>query len=217
MSMLIEPLGLKSVLAGFNGGVLIYPDQSPIESHLLDPAAATQVLELVLAQGLSAWVYTEKAWLVLDREGPHVAREARTVRFEPEVVAEFTEEHLAQAAKIVGVSDDFETVAACGMSVRERLGDTASAASSHLYYLDVTNPQANKGAVVVTLSKLLNIPIAQIATIGDSQNDVFMFQHSGFSIAMGNAVDDVKAYADVVTETNENSGFAFAMRKFVLE
>jgi len=39
---------------------------------------------------------------------------------------------------------------------------------------------------------------------------------SGFSIAMGNASDAVKGQANVVTGSNENEGFAQAVRKFVL-
>jgi hydroxymethylpyrimidine pyrophosphatase-like HAD family hydrolase len=80
----------------------------------------------------------------------------------------------------------------------------------------VTHPQANKGTVVVTLSKLLNIPPAQIATMGDMPNDVLMFRKSGFSIAMGNASDEVKAQASALTDSNENEGFAKAVRRFVL-
>jgi hydroxymethylpyrimidine pyrophosphatase-like HAD family hydrolase len=80
----------------------------------------------------------------------------------------------------------------------------------------VTNPQANKGTVVATLSKLLNIPPAQIATMGDMPNDVLMFRKSGFSIAMGNASDEVKAQASAVTDSNDDEGFAKAVRKFVL-
>ena len=69
---------------------------------------------------------------------------------------------------------------------------------------------------MTTLSKLLNIPPAQIATIGDMPNDVLMFRKSGFSIAMGNSSHEVKAQASAVTESNENEGFAMAVRKFVL-
>jgi len=47
-------------------------------------------------------------------------------------------------------------------------------------------------------------------------NDVLMFRRSGFSIAMGNASGEVKAQASAVTDTNENEGFAKAVRKFVL-
>ena len=216
MSMLIEPLALQGAIAGFNGGVFVNPDLSVIESHLLDPAAARQTLELILAQGLDAWVYTEEEWLIRDQAAPHVARETSTVKFDPKVVASFTDAHLAHAVKIVGISDDLGLVAASEKAAQDALGDKASAARSQPYYLDVTHPQANKGAVVATLSKLLKIPPAQIATIGDMPNDVLMFRRSGFSIAMGNASDDVKAQASAVTDSNENDGFAKAVRKFVL-
>jgi len=216
MSMLIEPLALKSAIAGFDGGVFVNPDLSMIESHTLDPATAKQVVKLILDQKLDAWVYTENEWLIRNRDAPHVAREAWTVKFDPTVVASFTDAHLVRAVKIVGISDDLDLVATCEKMAQETLGERASAERSQPYYLDVTHPQANKGTVVETLSKLLNIAPAQIATMGDMPNDVLMFRKSGFSIAMGNASEEVKAQASAVTDSNENEGFANAVRKFVL-
>jgi hydroxymethylpyrimidine pyrophosphatase-like HAD family hydrolase len=171
---------------------------------------------LIDDQGLDAWIYTETDWLVRDKDAPHVEREAWTVKFEPMIVASFTDAHLARVTKIVGISDDLDLVAACEKKVQETLGDKASAARSQPYYLDVTHPQANKGAVVETLSAMLKIPTAQIATIGDMPNDVRMFSKSGFSIAMGNASDAVKSQAKAVTDSNGNDGFAKAVQKFLL-
>jgi hydroxymethylpyrimidine pyrophosphatase-like HAD family hydrolase len=182
----------------------------------VDPAAAKQAVKLILDRGLDVWVYTEEEWLIRDQAAPHVARETWTVKFDAKVVASFTDAHLAHAVKIVGVSDDLDLVAACAKVAQTTLGEKASAARSQPYYLDVTHPQANKGTVVATLSKLLNIPPEQIATMGDMPNDVLMFRKSGFSIAMGNASDEVKAQASAVTDSNENEGFAKAVRKFVL-
>src|ERR1700742_2667387 len=90
MSMLIAPLKLTGAIAGFNGGVFVIPDLSVIESHLLDLATARQTLQLVLDQGLDAWVYTEKEWLIRDAKAPHVARETWTGKFDARVVASFT-------------------------------------------------------------------------------------------------------------------------------
>ena len=216
MRMLIDPLELRTALAGFNGGVLVNPDLSVIESHTLDPAAAKEAVELILDWGLDAWVYTETEWLIRDKDAPHVAREAWTVKFDAKVVASFTDASLAHTVKVVGISDDLDLVAACEKAVQDTLGEHASAARSQPYYLDVTHPRANKGTVVETLSRLLDIPPAQIATMGDMPNDVLMFRKSGFSIAMGNASDEVKAQASAVTDSNENDGFAKAVRKFVL-
>jgi HAD superfamily hydrolase (TIGR01484 family) len=172
---------------------------------------------LILDQGLDAWVYTETEWLIRDKSAPHVAREAWTVKFDARVVPRFTDAHLAKTVKVVGVSDDLDLVASCEKAAQKALGDKASAARSQPYYLDVTHPQANKGVVVAFLSKHLNIPPERIATMGDQPNDVLMFRKSGFSIAMGNASDDVKAQASAVTDSNENEGFANAVRRFILQ
>jgi Cof subfamily protein (haloacid dehalogenase superfamily) len=216
MAMLIDPLSLQTPIAGFNGGIFVNPDLSVIESHPLDPGTAKQTLKLILDEGLDAWIYTETEWLIRDKDAPHVAREAWTVKFDAKLVASFTDAHLERAVKIVGISNDLELVARCEKAAQNTLGEKASAARSQPYYLDVTHPRANKGAVVDTLSKLLNIPPAQIATLGDMPNDVLMFRKSGLSIAMGNASDEVKAQASAVTDSNENEGFAKAVRKFVM-
>lgn len=216
MRMLIEPLALDSAIAGFNGGVFVNPDLSVIESHLLDSATAKQALKLFLDKSLDVWVYTQEEWLIRDLNAPHVARETWTVKFNPKVVASFTDAQLAGVVKLVGISDDFDLVAKCEKVVRNALGEKASAARSQPYYLDVTNPKANKGTVVTTLSRRSNIPPTQIATMGDMPNDVLMFRKSGFSIAMGNSSDDVKAQASAVTDNNENEGFAKAVRQYIL-
>ncbi len=216
MKMLIEPLALDSVIAGFNGGLLVNPDFSIVESYMLDPATAKQALALILDQGLDAWVYTERAWLVRNANAPHVAREAWTVKFDPEIVESFSTAQLSKTIKIVGVSDNPERIANCARAAQDALSFKANAACSQPYYLDVTHPQASKGMVVQTLSNLLKIPLAQIATIGDMPTDIPMFRKSGLSIAMANASDEVKAQADVVTDSNENDGFAKAVREFLL-
>jgi hypothetical protein len=217
MRMLIEPLGLAAPIAGFNGGVLADPDLAILECHALDPAIAGKALGLIVDHGLDAWVYTESEWLIRDKDAPHVAREAWTVKFDPVVVGAFTKTQLARAVKVVGVSDDHDRVAACERAAQRALGARASAARSQPYYLDITHPEANKGAVVAALARRLQIAPAQIATIGDMPNDVLMFRAAGFSIAMGNATDDVRAAASAVTDDNENDGFAKAVRRFVLD
>ena len=215
MAMLIEPLHLKTPIAGFNGGIFVTPDLTVIEEHPLAPGAARRAVDLILRHGLDVWVYSGQDWLVRDPKAPHVAREQWTVKFAPTVVADFTPA-LDRAVKIVGVSDDHNLVARCERDVQEVLGAGASAARSQPYYLDVTHPDANKGTVVAALAKFLSLPPARIATIGDMPNDVLMFRRSGLSIAMGNAGPEVKAEARFVTDSDSDEGFAKAIERFVL-
>ena len=91
-----------------------------------------------------------------------------------------------------------------------------AASQSQPYYLDVTHPDANKGAVARDLSARYGIPPQAIATIGDMPNDVLMFAHSGLSIAMGNASPEVQRAARRVTASNQEEGFASAVDRFIL-
>jgi hypothetical protein len=215
MAMLVEPLALTTPIAAFNGGLFVKPDMSVIQQQTLDPAVAPAVVQTLAQRGLSVWVYSGSDWLVQDRHGPHVDHEEWTVKFAPTVVSSF-DGHLNEAAKIVGVSDDYNLVAACEAEARHQFGDHASVARSQPYYLDVTHPNANKGSVVKYLSATLKIPTEQIATIGDMPNDVLMFALSGLSIAMGNASAEVQRAARRVTTSNQQEGFANAVERFIL-
>jgi hydroxymethylpyrimidine pyrophosphatase-like HAD family hydrolase len=136
--------------------------------------------------------------------------------FQPKVVADFAGQ-LDDVAKLVGVGDDHDTVQRCEADAQAAFGQRATASRSQPYYLDITHKDANKGAVVEYLSRVLAVPTGEIATIGDQPNDVLMFKRSGFSIAMGNASDDVKAQAAAVTASYNDEGFAKAMENFILD
>lgn len=216
MAMLIDPLKLTLPLAAFNGGVSIKPDlKTVVDQKFLPAGVPEKVIEAVENHGLDVWVYTDIDWFVRDANASHVAREQWTVKFPPTVLKTFAG-LLGRVAKIVGVSDDLERVAKCEKDVQQAGGTHISAARSQPYYLDVTHPEANKGEVVLSLSRLLSIPPGEIATIGDMPNDVLMFKKSGVSIAMGNASPEVQAAATGVTSTNEDEGFAKGIEKFVL-
>jgi Cof subfamily protein (haloacid dehalogenase superfamily) len=215
MAMLIEPLALRTPIAGFNGGIFIKPDMTIIEEHLIAPDAAERAVKLILDHRIDVWVYSGNDWFVRDPEAPHVAREQSTVKFPPTVVDDLGAA-LHRAVKIVGISDDLDLVARCEKDAQDALGAQVSAARSQPYYLDVTHPKANKGTVATTLSKLLSVPLAEIATIGDMPNDVLMFRKSGVSIAMGNASAEVQQQARFVTASYNDEGFAKAVERYVL-
>jgi Cof subfamily protein (haloacid dehalogenase superfamily) len=215
MKMLIDDLQLQDPVTAFNGGLFLNPDLSVIRENLLPREAVQPVIDILTKNKLDVWIYSDKDWYVPSRHGPHVDREEWTVKFPPTVESSF-EGLLDRVAKIVGVSDDLEAVAGCEKAVQKECGERVSAARSQPYYLDVTHPKANKGEVVNVLSEMLHVPTANIATIGDMPNDVFMFKRSGVSIAMGNASSEVQHAARFVTTSNKEEGFAVAMERFVL-
>jgi Cof subfamily protein (haloacid dehalogenase superfamily) len=215
MAMLFKPLELDTPIAGFNGGLFVDRDLNILEQKTVPPDVARRAIDLIREHGLDAWVYRGNDWLITDPKAAHVAREAWTVQFEPKIVTDVAEK-LDEIAKIVGVSDDYDKVQRCEADAQAAFGQRATAARSQPYYLDITNKDANKGAVLEYLSRQMRVPAAEIATIGDQPNDVLMFKRSGFSIAMGNASDEVKRQADVATDSYNDEGFAKAMERFIL-
>jgi hydroxymethylpyrimidine pyrophosphatase-like HAD family hydrolase len=172
-------------------------------------------LDLLYNCGLDAWLYTGDKWYVRDPKGPHVARETRTVAFPPVVVARF-DDFLTAAVKIVGISDDFARVQDAEKVIGRALGNAVSVSRSQPYYVDITNPVANKAAVLRYHAVRLGISPENIATIGDMPNDVLMFRAGGFSVAMGNASADVQKEASAITDSCDNEGFAKAVERYFL-
>lgn len=215
MGMLAGPLGLTTPMAAFNGGILVHPDLSPIEEQTLPTAIVDQLVKAIERHKLDVWLYRGADWFIRNVKASHVASERHTVRFSPTVVPSFDDLH-DRIVKIVGTSDDLEAVARCEADIRRHFGEHVSAARSQAYYLDVTHPNANKGAVVRRLSELLQVPAELIATIGDMPTDVLMFALSGLSIAMGNASLEVQRTARRVTASNTEDGFAEAVEKYIL-
>jgi Cof subfamily protein (haloacid dehalogenase superfamily) len=215
MAMLIEPLEIVTPIAAFNGGLVVDRDMNVIEQRVLPDHLVVPVADLMRSFDLSVWIYIGADWYVPDLKGPHVDREAWTVKFQPKLMTS-VDSLTHEVAKIVGVSDDHDAVAKASAAAHERFGDDVTAAASQPYYLDVTHPEANKGWVAKYLARKYHLSSDEIATIGDMPNDVLMFAHSGLSIAMGNADPQVQRAARRVTDTNENEGFAKAVRSFIL-
>jgi Cof subfamily protein (haloacid dehalogenase superfamily) len=231
MQMFVEPLGLTTPLAAFNGGRFVRPDLSLVEQRVLSRDPVEPILAIIKAHQLDSWIYRGNDWFVRERHGPHVDREEWTVKFPPTVVPDFAD-LMNEVVKVVGISDDLDAVARCEADVlgqfpskvlckkttphRDHQPPAVFAARSQPYYVDVTHPEANKGAVVLALGKMLKIDPSEVATIGDMPNDISMFVKSGLSIAMGQSSEEVKRAATRVTTSSEEEGFANAIERFVL-
>ena len=84
------------------------------------------------------------------------------------------------------------------------------------YYLDLTHRNANKGYAVRALARHAGVDVSEVAVLGDMVNDVPMFEVAGFSVAMGNGTDAVKAAASATTAANDQEGWAQAIDTLIL-
>ncbi|NQX13866.1 HAD family hydrolase [Microbacteriaceae bacterium VKM Ac-2855] len=83
---------------------------------------------------------------------------------------------------------------------------------------EITARGVTKATAVVDLAERLGIDLGRVVAIGDSANDVEMFDVAGTAIAMTDAPAEVRARADTVTESVAVGGVANALvRLGVLE
>lgn len=215
MRWISDELGLAGLLAGFNGGTIMQPDGTVVEQHTVPADAARMTIEICARHGVSTWFFTADEWLIQDPDGPHVAHERHTVRFNERVVDSY-EPYIDQGGKVVGCTDDAPLLARIETELQGMLGDTANAKRSQTYYLDVTNRAADKGHAVQMLAAHVGVPLSDVAVLGDMANDLPMFDVAGFAIAMGNASADVQARAAAVTGANDKDGWAQAIDRLIL-
>jgi Cof subfamily protein (haloacid dehalogenase superfamily) len=90
-----------------------------------------------------------------------------------------------------------------------------SIASSFPNNVEITSNEAHKGKALLRYQKMLNLSFEEIIAFGDGGNDLAQFEVATTSVAMGNAPVHVQQKADIITKTNDEDGFAYAVRELL--
>lgn len=117
--------------------------------------------------------------------------------------------------KVMAVSrqNQLEKIAAVKEALQGKLPLTI--ASSHPNNVELTSEEANKGAALLRYQKLVNVHFKEIFAFGDGGNDVEQFKVATTSVAMENAPVEIKQFADIITKTNDENGFAYAVKNLI--
>lgn len=92
----------------------------------------------------------------------------------------------------------------------------ATITSSFPHNLEIGGATTSKADALTQMGRLLGIDRSEMMAVGDSPNDMAMLKACGLAVAVGNALDEVKAVAEYVAPTNHEDGVAHAVEKFVL-
>ena len=79
----------------------------------------------------------------------------------------------------------------------------------------IMHKEAAKANAAAALSAHWEINQSEIVAFGDDLNDIDLMKYCGNSVAMGNAVDEVKAIADYICDTNDNDGVAKWLEEYL--
>lgn len=210
---LAELLNLRSPFAAFNGALVITAEGEVMATSAIAPEITSRIKAIADDLGIGVWLYDEEEWYVSERNS-FVDREEHTSGFSPNM--DDYKARITGGLNKLTVVGKPELVAVAEQRVMSELSDKISASRSKPRFLDVTAYGMHKGTVIVRLAEVFGISTDQVAVIGDGPNDVEMFRQAALSIAMGQAVDEVKAEASDATSSNDDEGWARGIEKYVL-
>ncbi|MDP5272559.1 Cof-type HAD-IIB family hydrolase [Chengkuizengella axinellae] len=92
---------------------------------------------------------------------------------------------------------------------------TLEITNSHPYNLEINPRGISKASGIREICKWKNFEMSEVIAMGDSLNDLAMICEAGLGVAMGNAQDEVKQKADIVTLTNDEDGVAKIIENYI--
>src|SRR5699024_1472360 len=69
------------------------------------------------------------------------------------------------------------------------------------FFLEILHQEADKGHALLEMADYFGIKAEEVVAIGDGGNDIGMIKAAGLGIAMGNAMEEVKEAADLISKT----------------
>lgn len=225
MSMLRDvglELGARYAISSNGGAVWDLGENREIADRAIPPERAGAVMAVLLRHHIPLEVYcdgrihVDASWR-LDGYGklPREFLEQRTAR-------NVVDPDLAQAMagkKVEKFNADnvprpvFDAIMADLADYREGLAVNYIACYDNI---EISRADATKGSALADLCRTLGLEAGEVMALGDSDNDVSMLAWAGLSVAMGNSEPAALAAARYRTGTNEDSGVAQALERYVL-
>lgn len=212
----IEPiasmLGFDCSVIAFGGALILDEDRTMLYERGMGRREAAEVVGFVESElGDVTWnVFTADRWIVRSREDPRVVREEGIVRT------------LSQEGSVHDVADDEPVDKVLCMCPQGRAGEVAGILGERFPRLSITRSSdilvevnaagVSKATALRVYCEAVGLPVDHTIAFGDSYNDLEMLEAAGMGVAMGNAPDDIRAVADLVTEDNDHDGIAHALR-----
>lgn len=206
-----------AVYEDYRAGTLLYEAAMPKD-------AAAAVLRLLLEKGVFFEAYCgDRAYCQQERAAliEHCGMSEAHVRFFSDTMETVPDLSACLAAGKLKVSkffvslEDVEQIpplrAAAGVLPGVRT------ISSGEHYVEIIPESADKRRAVRMVREALGLAKAQCMVIGDSENDMGMFDEALTRVAMGNACGELKARADYIAPPNTEEGVAWALETLLLK
>ena len=221
-----------------NGAEYRDEDGNIIEVINIDIDIASQIIGILNKEKVSARIFTNKGVYTSDtKEEALKEMTYRTMAFNPQMTVEEATENAKKQPYFVQLKyiDDMDEFLKSGIEIRKFVAfhkdielinkmkremakfKGIEVSSSFEDNIEITHMTAQKGIILAKVAKEMGIDKSEVMVLGDSFNDYSMFEVFEESVAMENAVPEIKKIAKYITDTNDNLGVAKAINKVVDE
>lgn len=221
-----------------NGAEYRDEDGNIIEVINIDIDIASQIIGILNKEKVSARIFTNKGVYTSDtKEEALKEMTYRTMAFNPQMTVEEATENAKKQPYFVQLKyiDDMDEFLKSGIEIRKFVAfhkdielinkmkremakfKGIAVSSSFEDNIEITHMTAQKGIILAKVAKEMGIDKSEVMVLGDSFNDYSMFEVFEESVAMENAVPEIKKIAKYITDTNDNFGVAKAINKVVDE
>ena len=201
-----EPLMDGYILA--TGAMCVYGGRT-VSEHLIPQDEARAVVDFCRERHLSAVVIGRQDVQIVNRDDKfeHIFRDMLNVTYNKFDVP--MDEVLAQGVLQI---TPFLTETEESIILPHLHGCTS--ARWYPAFCDIISREADKAKGIADIAACLGIDISETMAFGDGGNDLSMLRAAGTGVAMGNAVEQVKAHADYITATVDDDGISRALKHF---
>ncbi len=192
-----------------NGGLCLKGDKTPVYRHPLDKQNIQVLIDLQQSMPFPC--------LVMDDSGLYInfinddVDAAQELKLFPGVSVRPFSRSLE--------TDIYQVVSFIPEADEERVMSLLPGCDSlrwHPLFTDIVPKGSNKAIGIDKITAHFGIQLSETMAFGDGGNDIAMLQHAGVGVAMGNAVAEVKASADYVTDPVDDDGILNALKHFGL-
>jgi 5-amino-6-(5-phospho-D-ribitylamino)uracil phosphatase len=117
------------------------------------------------------------------------------------------------AAKVLLFSESMEPLAR--LTIDLPLSARVLYSARYPHFIQIIGCRTDKAEALRELVAQWKLTMADVVAFGDDTNDVEMVAQSGKGVAVANAVDEVKAVADLITRSNNEDGVAIVLEEML--
>jgi Cof subfamily protein (haloacid dehalogenase superfamily) len=196
-------------------GAMVRTVDGGVLSHQPIPAPiAREVADYALTHGHHVNVYIHDM-VYVQKDGKTIQEYAKYFTT-PYEICDLRELLKTMAPTKILFLEDEKTMPALQAALNGLFGDRLHMVLSHPAFLEVNHPDTNKWNAIMDIGRLYGIEGDEIMAIGDSPNDLEMIRDAGWGVAMGNAMEEIKQAARLITDANDQDGVAKAIERWVL-